>query len=36
MTYLNKNGKIDYATTNDAIQNPNVLFHGPVTEDEVL
>jgi hypothetical protein len=34
--HLNTNCKIDYATTNDAIQNPYVLFLAPDTEGEVL
>jgi hypothetical protein len=36
LIYLNTNCKTDYATTNDAIQNPNMLFLAPVTEEEVL
>jgi hypothetical protein len=34
--YLNKNCKIDYATTNAVIQNPNVLFLATVMEEEIL
>jgi hypothetical protein len=36
LIHLNKNRKIDHSTTNDVIQNPNVLFLVPVTEEEVL
>jgi hypothetical protein len=31
-----QNCKTDYATTNDVILNPKVLFLAPVTEEEVL
>jgi hypothetical protein len=34
--HSNKNCKIDHATRNDVIQNPNVLFLTPATEEEVL
>jgi hypothetical protein len=36
LIYLNKNYKIDHATKNDAIQNPNVLFLGRVIEESVI
>jgi hypothetical protein len=36
LIHLNKNRTIDHATTNDVIQNPNVLFLVPVTEEEDL
>jgi hypothetical protein len=36
LIYLNKNCKVDYATTNDAIQTQNVLFLDPDTDEEVL
>jgi hypothetical protein len=36
LIYLNKNCNNDHATVKDLIQNPNVLFLAPVTEEEVL